>query len=88
MTHGQWFTLGCFAIQLACLGVCIRAPVVRAAIDMASYHTDPSADPKVQLITLMPTFNNMLFNPKYWLLWRVHHWRAWLIRKAHREWGL
>lgn len=31
----------------------------------------------------LPRYEDMLFNPKYWLLWTTDHWKAWLNRQAH-----
>lgn len=30
----------------------------------------------------LPSYNDMLLHPRYWLLWTTAHWRAWLARRT------
>lgn len=29
----------------------------------------------------LPSYDAMLYNPRYWLLWTKEHWVAWLARR-------
>ena len=44
-----------------------------------------TADHSLELYEILPNYEAMLFNPKYWLLWTTKHWLGWIERQDGRE---
>lgn len=42
----------------------------------------PSASDARRLYFALPSYSEMLHNPRYWLLWTQKHWMAWLARRG------
>jgi hypothetical protein len=56
--------------------------VFKAGMDILE-DKDETLPNKLARYLSLPRYEDMLFNPKYWLLWTTDHWKAWLNRQAH-----
>lgn len=47
----------------------------------------PSWSDAGRLYYALPSYSEMLHNPRYWLLWTKEHWIAWLARRSDVDLG-
>jgi len=52
------------------------------AVRWAILHDETqTVEQRVRMHDALPSYDNMLHNPKYYLLWTTQHWLAWVQRK-------
>lgn len=71
-------------VVLAAEGVAILFAAFLAVRNQCVYNVRIAAidvNDRLRTYEALPSYDAMLYHPKYWLLWTRAHWFAWLARR-------